>query len=220
MLDAKSIRRWSDGEAAVDARLAEGTVRRAVFLDFGTNAGIEDEAVVRRVMDKLGPQRMVVVVNLYGGSDWIPEANATLADIVSEYPNAIVADWHAAISRQPELLQSDRIHPGIEGAHLYAEVLESAFAALSERLTGSPVLFADRIGAGLGGAVAAGAGLGAGAADDATTDDAATDDASDGAADAASRRRGRRGRNRHGGSRRRRGRRCRGGARRRAVTHA
>jgi len=156
MLDAKSIRRWSDGEAAVDARLGEGTVRRAVFLDFGTNAGVEDEALVRRVMDKLGPRRMVVVVNLYGGSDWIPEANATLASIVADYPNAIVADWHGAISQQPELLQSDRIHPGIEGAHLYAEVLESALAALSERLTGTPVLFADRIGAELGGAVAAG----------------------------------------------------------------
>ncbi|GAA4287745.1 acyltransferase family protein [Georgenia daeguensis] len=181
MLDAKSIRRWSDGEAAVDARLAEGTVRRAVFLDFGTNAGIEDEAVVRRVMDKLGPQRLVVVVNLYGGSDWVPEANATLAEIVAEYPNAIVADWHGAISRQPELLQSDRIHPGIEGAHLYAELLESAFAALSERLTGSPVLFPDQIGADLGGAAAVGAGLGGGEPD-APTDPAAV--ASDQAAGA------------------------------------
>ena len=158
MLDARSIRRWSDGEAAVDARLAEGTVRRAVFLDFGTNAGIEDESVVRRVMDKLGPQRMVVVVNLYGGSDWVPDANATLAEIVADYPNAIVADWHGAISQQPELLQSDRIHPGIEGAHLYAEVVESAFAQLSERLTGSVVLFPDRVGTDLGGAISAGLG--------------------------------------------------------------
>jgi peptidoglycan/LPS O-acetylase OafA/YrhL len=174
MLDAKSIRRWSDGEAAVDARLAEGTVRRAVFLDFGTNAGIEDEAVVHRVMDKLGPQRMVVVVNLYGGSDWIPEANATLAEIVADYPNAIIADWHGAISERPELLQSDRIHPGIEGAHLYAQVLESAFAELSERLTGSPVLLPDLIGSALGEAAAAGAGLGG---DGATAEDGASGDA-------------------------------------------
>jgi peptidoglycan/LPS O-acetylase OafA/YrhL len=166
MLDAKSIRRWSDGEAAVDARLAEGTVRRAVFLDFGTNAGIEDEAVVRRVLDELGPQRMVVVVNLYGGSDWIPEANATLAEIVAEYPNAIIADWYGAISEEPELLQSDRIHPGIEGAHLYADVLASAFAALSERLTGSPVLFPEEVGTSLGEAVATVTGRGA---DGATT---------------------------------------------------
>ena len=97
MLDARSIRQWPDGERAVQARLAEGTVRRAVFLDFGTNAGVRDEALVRRVLDSLG-DRLVVVVNLYGGSHWIPEANATLARIVADYPNAVVADWHGAIS--------------------------------------------------------------------------------------------------------------------------
>ncbi|KAE8763152.1 acyltransferase family protein [Georgenia thermotolerans] len=138
MLDARSIRQWPDGERAVRTRLAEGTVRRAVFLDFGTNAGVRDEALVRRVLDSLG-DRLIVVVNLYGGSHWVPDANATLERIVADYPNAVVADWHAAISEQPELLQADGIHPGIEGAHLYADVVARAFAALSERLTGMPV---------------------------------------------------------------------------------
>ncbi|WP_127126650.1 acyltransferase family protein [Georgenia sp. SYP-B2076] len=139
MLDARSIRRWSDGEAAVEGRLEEGTVRRAVFLDFGTNAGVRDKALVRRVLDSLGPRRMVVVVNLYGGSYWIPQANTALDAVVEDYPNAIVADWHSAVSERPELLQADGIHPGIEGAHLYARVVAEAFAELSERLTGVPV---------------------------------------------------------------------------------
>ncbi|MFH5822162.1 acyltransferase family protein [Georgenia sp. AZ-5] len=139
MLDARSVRRWTDGEAAVRSRLAEGTVRRAVFLDFGTNAGVSDEALVRRVLDALGPDRMIVVVNLYGASEWIPTANETLANIVSSYSNAIIADWHGAISARPELLQADGVHPGLEGAHLYADVVARAFAELSERLTGVPV---------------------------------------------------------------------------------
>ncbi|UNX54270.1 acyltransferase [Georgenia sp. TF02-10] len=139
MLDARSIRQWPDGEAAVEARLAEGSVRRAVFLDFGTNAGVNDEALVRRVLDALGEDRMIVVVNLYGGSEWVPAANETLERIVADYPNAIIADWHGAISAQPGLLQADGIHPGIEGAHLYADVVADAFAALSERVTGEPV---------------------------------------------------------------------------------
>ncbi|GAA1652909.1 acyltransferase family protein [Georgenia ruanii] len=138
MLDARSNRQWRDGEQAVQARLAEGTVRRAVFLDFGTNAGVRDEALVRRVLDSLG-DRLIVVVNLYGGSYWVPEANATLERIVASYPNAVVADWHAAISQQPRLLQADGIHPGIQGAHLYADVVARAFAQLSEHLTGVPV---------------------------------------------------------------------------------
>ncbi|TRW43558.1 acyltransferase family protein [Georgenia yuyongxinii] len=139
MLDAVSNRQWPDAETAVRDRLADGTVRRAVFLDFGTNAGVKDEALVRRVLDALGSDRLIVVVNLYGGSYWVPEANATLAGIVAGYPNAIVADWHGAISAHPELLQSDGIHPDLDGAYLYADVVAGAFAELSERLTGVPV---------------------------------------------------------------------------------
>jgi hypothetical protein len=50
-----------------------------------------------------------------------------------------VADWHGAISARPELLQADGIHPDLDGAYLYADVVAGAFAELSERLTGVPV---------------------------------------------------------------------------------
>ncbi|HLV04651.1 MAG TPA: acyltransferase family protein [Actinomycetaceae bacterium] len=132
-LDAKSNRQWPDGLAAIEQALAHGTVRRGVVLDFGTNAGV-DEAVVRSALDALGPERMVVVVNLYGGSYWVPEANETLARVVADYPNAIIADWYAAIDAAPEQLQSDGIHPDIAGGHLYTEVVADAFVELSERL--------------------------------------------------------------------------------------
>ena len=135
-LDAKSNRQWPDGLAAIERAVAQGTVRRAVVLDFGTNAGVGEPEVVRAALEALGPGRMVVVVNLYGGSYWIPEANKALADVVADYPNAIIADWYAAIDAEPEKLQSDGIHPDIEGGHLYTDVVAEAFVELSERLLG------------------------------------------------------------------------------------
>jgi len=135
-LDAKSNRQWPDGLAAIERAVAQGTVRRAVVLDFGTNAGVGDPDVVRAALDALGPARMVVVVNLYGGSHWIPEANAQLADVVADYPNATIADWYGAIDAEPDKLQSDGIHPDIEGGHLYTDVVAGAFSDLSERLLG------------------------------------------------------------------------------------
>ncbi|WP_324649671.1 acyltransferase family protein [Georgenia sp. H159] len=135
-IDAKSNRQWPDGLAAIEQAVAAGTVRRAVVLDFGTNAGVGEPDVVRAALDALGPGRMVVVVNLYGGSHWIPEANAALADVVADYPNAIIADWYAAIDAEPDKLQSDGIHPDIEGGHLYTDVVAEAFVELSERLLG------------------------------------------------------------------------------------
>lgn len=137
-LDAESNRQWADGLAAVQRAVAAETVRRAVVLDFGTNAGVGQPELVHAALDALGPDRMVVVVNLYGGSHWIPEANAALEAVVADYPNAVIADWYGAIDAEPEMLQSDGIHPDIAGGHLYTDVVAGAFAELAERQGGDP----------------------------------------------------------------------------------
>jgi peptidoglycan/LPS O-acetylase OafA/YrhL len=139
--DAKSNRRWSDGLAAVTARGVD--IRRAVVLAFGTNAGVAEDTVVK-TLDVLGPDRMVVLVNLYNPkSTWIDEANATLARVASTRPNVIVADWNAAIRADLSLLQSDKVHPGIPGAHLFAKTVRAAMAELSTRHTGQAVTLKD-----------------------------------------------------------------------------
>ena len=133
-LDAESNRQWQHAQQIVQANLDAGTVRRAVIIDFGTNAGVPDEEVVRNVLDMLGPDRMIVVVNLYGTSTFIDPANELLATIVADYPNAIIADWHAAASQSPDMLQSDQTHPNIPGSDLFAQTVQSAFEELSQRL--------------------------------------------------------------------------------------
>jgi peptidoglycan/LPS O-acetylase OafA/YrhL len=139
--DAKSNRRWSDGLAAVTARGAE--TRRAVVLAFGTNAGVNEETVVA-ALDVLGPNRMVVLVNLYNPkSSWINESNGTLARVASTRPNVVVADWNAAIRANLGLLQSDKVHPGIAGAHLFAKTVRAAMAELSTRHTGRVVVLKE-----------------------------------------------------------------------------
>lgn len=135
--DARSNRQWPDGVAAVDARLAAGTMPRAVILHFGTNAGVPDPGAVRQVLDKLGPDRMVVLVNLYGASPFVPEANRAFAELAQGRRNVIVADWNRAAAGRVDLLQSDQIHPGILGAHLYADTIKQAFHDLAVRTGGA-----------------------------------------------------------------------------------
>ena len=138
--DARSNRQWSDGLAQVTAHSRD--LRRAVVVDFGTNAGV-DEAAAKRVLDLIGPDRMVVLVTIYGRADWIDSANAALTRLAAGRDNVAVADWHAAISAHPELLQSDGIHPSITGAHLFAKTVRSALAQLSERHTGKKVVLKE-----------------------------------------------------------------------------
>lgn len=133
-IDATSNKQWKHAEEMVQASLDRGAVRRAVIIDYGTNAGVPDPQVVRHVLDMLGPDRMIVVVNLYGQSTFIEPANEELAAIVKDYPNAIVADWHGAASEHPDMLQPDQIHPNIPGSDLYAQTVHTAFKELVGQL--------------------------------------------------------------------------------------
>jgi peptidoglycan/LPS O-acetylase OafA/YrhL len=139
-IDAKSNRRWSDAVTEVTARGA--ATRRAVVLAFGTNAGV-DEDEVNKVLDLLGPNRMVVLVNLMGPFARIDTDNTTLDLVVRNRPNVIVADWASAVRAHPEQLQSDRVHPTIRGAHLFSKTVRRALADLSKRHTGKPVVLKE-----------------------------------------------------------------------------
>jgi hypothetical protein len=139
-MDARSNRRWGDAVTAVAARGA--TNRRAVVLAFGTNAGV-DETSVKKVLDLLGPDRMVVLVNLMGPFARIDEDNATLGSVARPRANVIVADWAAAVRDHPEQLQADRIHPSLKGSHLFAKTVRQALATLSERHTGKQVVLKE-----------------------------------------------------------------------------
>ncbi len=136
-IDAKSNRQWSDGQRAVEQ--AGDSLRRAVVLAFGTNAGT-DERTVRALLDEIGPDRMVVLVNLHADRlSRIEGDNDTLEAIAKDYPNVAIADWDAAVAKDPSQLQADGIHPSLSGAHVYSKVIRQAFADLSEKHTGKPV---------------------------------------------------------------------------------
>ncbi|MDQ2722176.1 MAG: lipopolysaccharide modification acyltransferase, partial [Actinomycetota bacterium] len=88
--------------------------------------------LVHDVINALGPDRMIVLVNLFGSWE---EDNPTLQAVAAAHPNVIIADWYSAISAHPGLLQPDGVHPNVQGEQLYSDVIQDAFAQLSARLT-------------------------------------------------------------------------------------
>jgi hypothetical protein len=139
-IDAKSNRRWSDGLREVADRGVGN--RRAVILAFGTNAGVDEDAV-KKVLDTLGPDRMVVLVNIMAPFARVDTDNATLELVARGRPNVVVANWADAIRAHPDQVQSDRIHPTITGAHLFSKTVRQAMADLSARNTGKTVVLKD-----------------------------------------------------------------------------
>jgi len=124
---------WLDAERMVRTADREGRLRDTVLLNFGTNSGFQLDGsadAARRVLDLIGPDRRVVVVNSVGISYWVPDANATLDSIAAGRPNVAVANWHALVDRKPGLLHADATHPNLDGVEAYTNLVERTFAAL------------------------------------------------------------------------------------------
>jgi peptidoglycan/LPS O-acetylase OafA/YrhL len=136
-MDARSNRAWREAPGLVTAR--GDSLRRAVLLAFGTNAGT-DEKAIRRTLAAIGPDRMVVIVTVHGRFARAASDNQQLKEIVHDLPNVRVADWDAALTGTSGMLQPDGIHPSLKGSHLYAKVVRQAFADLAQAHTGKAVV--------------------------------------------------------------------------------
>ena len=55
---------------------------------------------------------------------WRDPNNKVIEDVVPDYPNAVLADWHAASIDHPEYFASDGIHLTPSGARAYASLIK------------------------------------------------------------------------------------------------
>ncbi|GAB3160562.1 peptidoglycan O-acetyltransferase OatA [Myceligenerans halotolerans] len=135
-IDAVPNRKWVDAPGIVRDARRKGTLRDVVVLNFGTNAGFQEDgsvAAAEKTLELLGPDRLVVLVNTVGISYWVPDANATLEEIAAGRDNVVVVDWNAVCAKRPELLHADATHPTMEGIAVYADQIQKAFDELEGR---------------------------------------------------------------------------------------
>ena len=57
---------------------------------------------------------------------WREPNNNVMADVVPEYPNAVLADWRGVSVDHPEYFASDGIHLTEKGAKAYADLIKQA----------------------------------------------------------------------------------------------
>lgn len=103
-----------------------GQLRSVVIVGMGVN-GVGGEQDVTDIIDVVG-ERRIVFVNAHGPRQYVASVNSGIAKAAERAPTAAVADWDAVISQRPELLARDDVHPGAEGAVLYADVIRDALS--------------------------------------------------------------------------------------------
>lgn len=132
---ARPNRQWGVAPQIVSEGLATGQIRRTVVVGYGTNAGVYDPALVHQVIAQLGSDRMILLVNLYSPSTFVPKSNQILADIAGQYANVKLVDWNKAVSQHPEWLQVDQTHPSMAGSVKLGELIRKNIDEMSTDLT-------------------------------------------------------------------------------------
>jgi hypothetical protein len=107
----------------LEAYRRDGALPPRVVVQVGDNGPLW-WAEAQRLRAALKGVGRVVLVNIRVPRSWEGQVNETLAQLDADWPQARIADWHAASAR-PGLL-SDGAHPGPEGDRIYAATIARA----------------------------------------------------------------------------------------------
>ncbi len=132
VIDAEVSRSMFVAPSLVQAAVDSGTMRPILVLGLATNGDVDREDL-DEVLDIIGPDRLLVVVNGQAPRDWIPIGNKVVEDFARAERDVELANWHAAIAPRIDELASDEVHPGgpISGG-IYVGAVSDALQRLSE----------------------------------------------------------------------------------------
>ena len=109
-VDAEVSRQASGVLERVQKLSKKGLLAPTVVIHTGTN-GILTEDQLREMLDILSDRERVVIVNTNVPRSWMEPNNELIAQVVPEYPNAVIADWYSVSADNPEYFVSDGTHP-------------------------------------------------------------------------------------------------------------
>ena len=122
VIDAKVGRQiWQAPEQLEDLGY-QGLLRQYVVVALGTN-GPFPQSTLDEIRDRLGPDRVLVLVTVHMPRSWQGPVNSSLTQYAATHANTLLVNWNSTISPYPALLWPDATHPRPTGARVYADLL-------------------------------------------------------------------------------------------------
>jgi lysophospholipase L1-like esterase len=123
-INAQNGRKWETGiEIAKESALNDN-----VIYALGTNsANIPDDKILE-ALQAIGVNKKIVLVTNYSTEEdgRFDKNNANYLEYAKKNSNIVVADWNAAVSKEPSKYMADHFHPNEEGKALFAKTLYDA----------------------------------------------------------------------------------------------
>lgn len=128
-IDAAVSRGYPAAPAIIESMKAAGTLDSFVVLGLGINqsAASSSDELLDDILDSLGKDRIIVLINPYGDRVWMPQSEKEVLDAAKKRDNVYVADWCHGVRDDQSKLSADLIHPTPAGAEVYADAIDDAF---------------------------------------------------------------------------------------------
>lgn len=126
-VDGEVGRQLSEAQDTIDAHIKAGDMGELVILELGTN-GPAGEKRLKKLLDSIGKDRTILIVNTRVPRKWQDDVNDLLKDAAAEYDNATLVDWYSASEGKTEFFGKDGVHLNRKGGEFYAEMLAKAVA--------------------------------------------------------------------------------------------
>ena len=123
-VDAAVSRQVYAGIEVLRARRDAGTLGDVVVVHLGNNGTFSGEQF-DEIMSILANVPRVVFVSVRVPRDWEGPNQATVADGVGRYPNAVLLDWYGSTAANMDFFVEDGIHLQRPGADFYAQLIQS-----------------------------------------------------------------------------------------------
>jgi len=132
VVDAVVARSFAESSGMAEYLVSSGQVTDALVVHVGTNEDVSRDDL-RRLLDATRSLRRIVVVTLWRpGWNLLEGNNANIRSMAAEYPNLVVADWHALAAQDPETFVM------ADGIHVQRGTGVSAYQSLIERAVEAP----------------------------------------------------------------------------------
>ena len=126
LVDARVGRQWWEAAEEIEELAADEDLGDVVVVHLGNNGPLNDE-MFDEVMDTIGPEPKVVVVNVKVPASWEATVNEQLADGVERWPDqAVLVDWHARADGRRKLFAGDGLHLERSGQRALRKLIGSA----------------------------------------------------------------------------------------------
>jgi hypothetical protein len=128
-IDAKACRQFSAAPGIIEGLLRDSRLSSTVVIQLGTNGRVR-ESDVYKVIELIGPDRKLVLVNCRVPRSWCEGDNKTFTKIAAEFDNIAIADWYGASHDKDNYFYKDGFHPNKKGCGVLAQVIAEAVAAI------------------------------------------------------------------------------------------